>query len=138
MRPEFFSPYTDMGRLSFANLASLGELQTRTLHRLSEIQLKMAVLGIEGGTEQARLLLSGNTNYQELFEAETALATDLGERMSALGQQAAEVLAETREAYMGWFSQHVNGRQDVPAKAPAAKGTETKPPAKRSSARKAG
>jgi Phasin protein len=137
MRPEFFSQYTDAGRRSFANLASLGELQTRTLYRMSEIQLKFAALGIEGGAEQARLLLSGNSNYQELFEAEAALATELGQRFTRLGQHAAQIIAESREEYMNWLSRSFNGVQSAPAKTPAAKRTETKTPAKRSSARKA-
>ena len=138
MRPEIFSQYSEAGQRSFARLTALSEIQARVLHRLGEVQMKMAALGFEGGAEQARLLLSGNTNYQELFDAETALATDLGKRLSELGQDTAEILAESREEYLGWFAENMKAAKPAPAKAPAAaKPTQSKPSTKRSSAKKA-
>ena len=102
MQNVFIQALRDSNVPGYRNFQQLGEIGSKAVRRLAEIQYKLAAIGIEGTVGQARLL-TGTPNYAELVQAQSALASDCGNRLIAVGYDAAHALTETREEWVAWM-----------------------------------
>ncbi|MBI2970604.1 MAG: phasin family protein [Gammaproteobacteria bacterium] len=133
MSHDVFSQFSNARQVSYESLRELGEINARAIRKLTEIQLALANLGIDGTLKQTRLL-TGQNSYGELVAAQSRLASEYGSRLMEISSDAADVLVESREAFIVWAKRSF-GRVEKEPK-PSAKSTP-RTTARRSSNRKA-
>lgn len=121
MQNEIFEQFTQAGKASYETFQQLGNINSKALQKLTELQFSVATLGIESSVEQAKLLSSTN-NYKDLISAESELASDYGNKLVDLTKQTAAVLNESGEEVMAWFEKSAETMTDT-AKATAKKTT---------------
>lgn len=124
MQNEIFEKMTEAGKTSYSAMQELGEINTKILKELSELQMSMASYSIESGVEFTKTLGS-SSNYKDLLSAEAEFASEYGSKMMEYGRKAADVISESRDEVVGWFEKTMETTA-VPAKKPAAKRTTKK------------
>lgn len=121
MQNEIFEQFTQASKASYETFQQLGNINSKALQKLTELQFSVATLGIESSVEQAKLLSSTN-NYKDLVSAESELASDYGNKLVDLTKQTAAVLNESGEEVMAWFEKSAETLTDT-AKTTAKKTT---------------
>lgn len=121
MQNEIFEQFTQASKASYETFQQLGNINSKALQKLTELQFSVATLGIESSVEQAKLLSSTN-NYKDLISAESELASDYGTKLVDLTKQTAAVLNESGEEVMAWFEKSAETITDT-AKTTAKKTT---------------
>jgi phasin family protein len=106
MQNEIMEQLTNASKNSYATLQELGEINTKALKKLADVQFSLATLGIESGVEQAKLL-SNTSNYKDLLATESELANQYGNKVMELTKQATNVLTESGEEITAWFEKSV-------------------------------
>jgi len=66
MQNEFFEKMTEAGKSSFATMQAFGEINTKVLKELSELQISLASYSIESGVELTKTL-SSTKDYKGFF-----------------------------------------------------------------------
>lgn len=93
----------DQDRSPAAALQELGELSRRTVSRLTELNLRVASLGIESSVKHLKLLSEAG-DYERLWHAESELVSGFGSRLLEIGCQAADALTATRQELLNWIT----------------------------------
>lgn len=128
MTNALFSTFADNSRFTYESLQELGAINTKTLNRLAEIQMNFARLGIEGSMEQTRLMTDVNS-YNDLFSAESSLASSYGDKIMGLVSETVELMTDSRDQLVEWMEKNFEeGKKKATAPAkpkPAAKKTTT-------------
>jgi hypothetical protein len=96
MTHELFDQMQDAGKVSFEMLRRLGEIQSRTLDRMTEVQFNFVSLGLDCTMEQARRLGSMH-RYQDLLTAPSEFASNYGSRLMSIGLETVDALSGTTE-----------------------------------------
>jgi|GEM_PF-1037629 len=124
MSNALFSTFADNSRFTYESLQELGAINTKTLNRLVEIQMNFARLGLESSMEQTRLITDVNS-YDDLFSAESSLASSYGDKIMGLVSETVELMTDSRDQLVKWTEKHFEeGKKQAstPAKPkPAAK-----------------
>lgn len=102
MQNDIFEQFVNAGKASYENLQQLSAINTKAVQKLTELQLSLATMGIEGSVEQAKVLTS-TTNYKDLISAESDLANQYSSKMMDISKQTADVLNESGEQIAAWF-----------------------------------
>ncbi len=121
MQNEIFEKMTEAGKTSYSAMQELGEINTKFIKELSELQMSLASYSIESGVEFTKSL--GTTgNYKDMLSAEAEFASEYGSKMMEYGRKAADMLTESRDEVVGWFEKTMEtATPAAPAKKPAAK-----------------
>lgn len=118
MTNALFSTFTDNSRFTYESLQELGAINTRTLNQLAEIQINFARLGLESSMEQARLI-TDVSSYDDLFSAESDLASNYGDKIMKLVGETAELMTDSRDQLVKWMGKHFEegaGQAAAPAR----------------------
>lgn len=121
MQNEIFEQLTNASKTSYETFQELGEINTKALKKLADVQFSLATLGIESSAEQAKLLSNSNS-YKDLLAAESELANQYSSKVMDLTKQATNVLTDSGEEISAWFEKSVEIFADTaakPAKKPA-------------------
>lgn len=128
MQNEIIEKMTEASKTSYSAIQELGEINTKIMKDLSELQMSMASYTIESGVEFTKSL--GTTgNYKDMLSAEAAFANEYGTKMMEYGRKAADVMTESRDEMVSWFEKTMETASvaaPAPAKKPAAKRTTKK------------
>ena len=128
MQNEILEKMTEAGKTSYSAIQELGEINTKILKELSELQINIASYNIESSVEFTKSL-GTTSNYKDMLSAEAEFASEYGSKMMEYGRQAADVLTESRDEMVGWFEKTMetaSAAAPAPAKKPAAKRTTKK------------
>lgn len=137
MQNAFIQAFRETGVPGFRNFQQLGEIGSRAVRRLAEIQYKLAAIGIDGTVQHAKLL-SGTPDYAELVQAQSALASACSNRLIAVGYDAANALTEAREEWVEWVQKGFAAAPIPAPQKPEGKGkAKAKGVARRGATRKA-
>ena len=96
MTNEFITQLNDSGKASYETFQQFNVINVEALQKLSALQFSLASLNVESTVEQAKLLTSG-TDPQEIFAAESALASAYGEKLMKITSETTEILTQSRE-----------------------------------------
>ena len=96
MTNEFINQLNDSGKASYATFQQFNAINAAALQRLTELQFSLVGLGVESTVEQAKLLSSGS-DPQEIFAAESALASAYGEKLMQITSETTAILTQSRE-----------------------------------------
>lgn len=126
MNNDFLDQISGAGQSSYKTLQALGEINSKTIKKLAELNFTLATMGVELTMEQTKLL-AGARNYNDLFTVGSGLAAEFGNRMMEINREMSGVLAETSEEFIEW----VKGSFEAAGK--AAKSPVAQAPAKANS-----
>lgn len=136
MTNDFFEQFTGAGQSSYKTLQSLGEINSKTIRKLADINFTLATLGIELTVEQAKLF-TGVKSYNDLFSAGSGLATEFGNRFMDINREVSGVLAESSEEFIDWVRESFEAAGKTGTVSAPAKPAQSKTTAKKTTARKA-
>ncbi len=102
MQNEIIEKMTEAGKTSYAAIQELGEINTKIMKELSELQMSLVSYNIETGVEFTKTLGS-STNYKDMLSTEAEFASEYGSKMMEYGRKTADVLTESRDEMVGWF-----------------------------------
>ncbi len=119
MQNEFFEKMTEAGKSSFATMQAFGEINTKVLKELSELQISLASYSIESGVELTKTL-SSTKDYNGFLSTEAEFASAYGNKMMEYGRKAADVITGSRDEFVGLFEKTMESAT-VAEKKPATK-----------------
>ena len=106
MQNELIEKINEAGKTSYTAFQELNAINTKAVKELTELQLGLFTYNIESGVEFSKLL-TGTTNYAELLNAETELASQYGAKVVDYGRKTADVLNGSRDEIVAWFDKTV-------------------------------
>lgn len=118
---DYVEQFTNVGKTSFETLQELGNINARTLQKLTDLQFKVATYNIETGIEQTKLLTS-TTNYKDLLAAESDFAGEYSNKAMDFTREVGSILTESRDEIVSWFEKGLE-KAEVKTKAPAKRST---------------
>lgn len=120
MNNEFMSKFNDGSKASYETFQQFNVINVEVLQKLAALQFSLASLGVESTVEQAKLLTSGS-DLQEIFAAESALASSYGEKLMQITSETTEIFTQSREqitAFAGKTFEAANTANNVQVKQP--------------------
>jgi len=136
MTNEFITQLNDSSKASYETFQQFNVINVETLQKLAALQFSLASLSVESTVEQAKLLSNGS-DLQELFAAESALASSYGEKLMQISSETTEIFTRSGEqiaAFAGKRFETVSAVNNTQAKqtqaTPAKKASTKKAPRK--------
>ena len=123
MQNEIFEKMTEAGKTSYAALQELGEINSKAIKELAELQMSLATFSIESGVEFTKTLTS-TSNYKDLISAEAEYANEYGSKVLEYSRKTADVLTGSRDEVVSWFEKTIESA--ATEKKPAPKRTTKK------------
>lgn len=104
MQKTMFGDFTKFNQGFVDSAKRLGEINLRTLERLTERQLEATGEYLEGGIAQLKAL--GETNdVQAAVSAQAKYATEVGEKLVEDAKKTAAILNDAKTEYTQWFEE---------------------------------
>ena len=132
MQLDFVENVNDISKASYEAIQSLGDINSKTLQKLIDIQFGLTAYGMESSVEQFKLLSETNS-YSELMASGSDLASEYNGKMMEYTRQTADVLTNSREEMSDWVQASMKLMSEVAevkeapvAKKPAARKTSKK------------
>jgi phasin family protein len=137
MENQIIEQLTAATSKSYETMKNLGDINSSTLRKISDLQFDFISMNVESGIEQAKSL-NNKTDAKDFFASSAEFVSDYNEKMIGFTSQTVEILNQSRNEATSLFEK-VIATKAAPAKKPAkAKATKaTAKPAARKSAKKA-
>jgi phasin family protein len=101
MQDELIKQWTELNKSAMDAIKELGEINANTMTRLTQRQMEMVNLYMEGGSKQLETL-SDAKNVQDVIAAQSHLFTELNEKLMDNARQTVNDLAEVKEKLSTW------------------------------------
>ncbi len=135
MQNQIIEQLTATTSKSYETMKSLGDINSSTFRKITDLQFDFISMNVESGIEQAKCLNS-KTDANDIFASSAEFVSDYNEKMIGFTNQTVEILTQSGDEARSLFEKVIASKAS-PAKKPAkAKTTKAKPAAKKA-ARKA-
>jgi len=101
MQNEIIQQWTEINKSAMEAIKELGEINTNAMTRLTQRQMEMVNLYMEGGSQQLETL-SKTKDVQEIAAAQSRLFTELNEKMMENARQTVNELVEVKDKLSSW------------------------------------
>jgi phasin family protein len=101
MQNELIQQWTELNKAAMAAIKELGEINTKAMTRLTQRQMDMVNLYMEGGAKQLEALTQSK-GMQEVISAQSRLFAELNEKLMENARQTIEVLADVKAELSSW------------------------------------
>ncbi len=101
MSNDMLKKWSEMNQSSMDAIKELGDINTRMMTRLTQRQMDMMNLYMEGSAKQMEVL-NGVKNPQDVLSAQSGLYTDMNEKLMDNARQTLEVLMEAKAELTEW------------------------------------
>ena len=125
MQNEIFEKMTEVSKSSYSALQELGEINSKVLKELTELQMSLATYSIESSVELGKTL-STTRNYKDFMSAEAEYANEYGNKVMEVSRKTADILNESRDEVAGWFEKTIDAAAVVEKKKAAPKRASAK------------
>lgn len=112
MQNDFMDNFEKLNRRAVESAKRLGEIQLRTLERVTERQMAAAADCLDGGMRQLALL-GESRDVETALKEQTRLATDFNRKLVEHARMAAELMAETRDELAQWMHDGIRAASDA-------------------------
>lgn len=135
MQNQIIEQLTATTSKSYETMKNLGDINSSTFRKITDLQFDFISMNVESGIEQAKCLNS-KTDANDIFASSTEFVSDYNKKMIGFTNQTVEILTQSHDEARSLFEKVIASKAS-PAKKPAkAKTTKAKPAAKKA-ARKA-
>jgi phasin family protein len=106
MQSEYLDQWTHFTNMAFASAKELGEINTKTIKKLSEHQLEFMSSCLDTSIKQINLL-SEAKGYKELLSGQTKLVTECNEKLLDAARKATALVSEARDEIVAWLDKNI-------------------------------
>jgi phasin family protein len=101
MSNEMLQKWTELNQSAMNSVKELGDINTKMMTRLTQRQMDMMNLYMEGSSKQMEVM-SAAKNPQDIVGAQSGLYTEMNEKLMDNARQTLEVLMEAKAELTGW------------------------------------
>jgi len=122
MQNELIQQWTELNKTAMEAIKELGEINTNAMTRLTQRQMEMVSLYMEGSAKQLEAL-SQAKGVPDLITAQSQLFAELNEKLMENARQTLEVLVGVKTELSSWVEKSVQNATPagLTGKAPAKK-----------------
>ncbi len=128
MENQIIEQLTAATSKSYETMKNLGDINSSTLRKISDLQFDFISMNVESGIEQAKSL-NNKTDAKDFFASSAEFVSDYNEKMIGFTSQTVEILNQSRNEATSLFEKAI-ATKAAPAKKPA-KAKAAKPAAKK-------
>ncbi len=112
MNEDFTKQWAEMNKATMNAFKELGEINAGAMTRLTQRQMDMVNLYMEGGAKQLEMFGDAK-NMQDVMATQTQLVTEFNEKLIDNARQTIEVLTDTKDALTTWAEKGVEVASNV-------------------------
>ncbi len=101
MQNDLIKQWTELNKTAMEAIKELGEINTAAMTRLTQRQMEMVNLYMEGGAKQLEAL-SEAKGVQDITAAQSRLLTEFNDKLMENARQTMEVLTDTKTQLSAW------------------------------------
>ncbi len=116
MENQIIDQLTAATSKSYETMKSLGDINSGTLRKITNLQFEFISMNVESGIEQAKSL-NNKTDAKEVFASSAEFVSDYNEKMIGFTSQTVEILTQTRDEAKSLFEKAIASKA-APAKKP--------------------
>jgi len=109
---ELIEKWTDLNKTAMEAIKELGEINTNAMSRLTQRQMDMMNVYMEGSAKQLEAL-NGSKNVQDIVASQSRLFTELNEKLMENARETLEVLVDTKEELSQWVEKGMEEVKDA-------------------------
>ena len=113
MQKEFVATIEKMNKASVDAMKRLGEIQLRSIERLTEAQIAATTEYMNESVKQLQTL-AASKDLQGVMDSQTKYVAGLNERVVDNAKKTAEILTETKTELTEWVEAGVKAASDTP------------------------
>jgi phasin family protein len=106
MSNEILKQWTELNQNAMEAIKELGEINTTTMTRLTQRQMEMVNLYMEGGAKQLQALNEAK-GVPDTVTAQTQVITEVNEKLMENARQTMEVLADAKTQLSAWAEKSI-------------------------------
>jgi phasin family protein len=130
MENQIIEQLTAATSKSYETMKSLGDINSSTLRKITDLQFEFISMNVESGIEQAKSL-NTKTDAKEYFESTSEFVSDYNEKVLGYANQTVEIFTATSDEAKSLIEKAM-AKKAAPAKKPAkAKATKAKSASKK-------
>ena len=131
MENQIIEQLTAATSKSCETMKSLGDINSSTFRKITDLQFDFISMSMESGIEQAKAL-SSKDSITDVFAASSEFASDYNEKLMGITRQTVEIFSESRDEVTKLIEKAIASKA-----APVKKPTKAKATAAKSAAKKA-
>jgi phasin family protein len=117
---ELIQQWTELNQAAMEAMKELGQINTNAMTRLTQRQMEMVSLYMEGSAKQLESL--GHTKgVPDLISAQSQLFAELNEKLMANARQTLDVLVDVRTELSSWVEKSMKNASSNLPKTPVTK-----------------
>ncbi len=102
MQFDYAESWTQLSNNAYATLKSLGDINAKTLEKLTEQQLSLVSSYYDAGVKQLTLATESK-GYKDMLSGQAKLFTDCNDKVLDTVRKTAEIMTESKDDYAAWF-----------------------------------
>jgi phasin family protein len=111
---ELIQQWTELNQAAMEAMKELGQINTNAMTRLTQRQMEMVSLYMEGSAKQLEAL-SQTKGVPDLITAQSQLFAELNEKLMANARQTLDVLVDVRTELSSWVEKSMkNATANLP------------------------
>lgn len=112
MSNDMLNKWTEMNQSAMSSIKELGDINTKMMTRLTQRQMDMMNLYMEGSAKQMEAMKS-IANPQDAVSTQTGFYTEMNEKLMDNARQTLEVLMEAKAELAEWAEKGMNQASDM-------------------------
>lgn len=118
MKNDLMQQWTELNKNAMDSVKALGEINTNAMTRLTQRQMEIVNIYMEGGAKQLEAL-SEAEGIQDLATAQSRLFTELNEKLLENTRKTMEVLADVKSELSAWAEKGMEQTTQKTASSPS-------------------
>ncbi|MDY6992990.1 MAG: phasin family protein [Pseudomonadota bacterium] len=106
MQNELIQKWTELNTIAMESIKELGEINTQAMTRLTQRQMEMVNIYMEGGAKQLEALSSAQ-GMPDMVAAQSQLFTELNQKLMDNAQQTVALLTEVKAELATWVEKNM-------------------------------
>ncbi|MEK7990747.1 MAG: phasin family protein [Thiotrichaceae bacterium] len=115
MSNEMLQKWTELNRSSMDSVKELGDINTKMMTRLTQRQMDMMNLYMEGSAKQMEVM-GDSKDPQDIAGTQSGLYTEMNEKLMDNARQTLEVLMEAKAELTSWAEKGVSQATELTKK----------------------
>jgi phasin family protein len=120
MQNELIQQWTELNKAAMEAIKELGEINTNAMTRLTQRQMDMVSLYMEGSAKQLEAL-GQSKGVQDIINAQSRLFAELNEKLMENARQTLDVLFDVKGELSAWVEKSVQSASSNLPKVPTKK-----------------
>lgn len=108
---DLLEQFNRNSRSAWQSVRRLGDINSEAVRRLTEVQVNVLNLGIDGSTEQAKIAAT-NPGYGDYFAAQADFGSRYGSKVVSVLREVSDIVNDTKDETVNWFEGCISDVQE--------------------------